>query len=477
MGGDVERQASNNSNKCHKRQDSNHQNTNLLPQLPNEALRVINILEEAGFEAFAVGGAVRDFIRGIPIRDAPDIDIATSAPCEKAAELFEAAGIAVRPTGIKHGTITAISNWEAFEVTTFRVDGNYSDARHPDEVRFTRSIEEDLARRDFTINAMAYSPERGLIDPFGGKADLAAGRIRCVGDPQSRFKEDALRIMRAIRFAATLGFYVEPLTAIGMLESREQLSKIAAERVGMEFSKTMRGPYAGTAAGAFREIFEIWIPEITDIVGMDTRSPRHSYDVWDHSILALKAQKSNDLACRLATLFHDLGKAVVDDPSKKDRRFAGHAEASAQICIKALRRLKFPRKVIEQTAAIVRAHDYMIEPTKASVKTWMNKLGDEIFFKVLDLKRADICAHAPEVSKWASRIDEIAAVGSEVLKNNECRNLSGLAVTGKDLIDTGIPAGPKLKEALDWLLSEVINERCQNNKDSLIAHLSAFGTL
>ncbi len=440
--------------------------------LPSGAISVMEVLEDAGHEAFVVGGAVRDFLIGTDPKETADVDIATSAPVEETIRILDAAGMTAHPTGIEHGTVTAICDETAFEVTTFRIDGSYSDSRHPDEVRFTESIEEDLARRDFTINAMAYSPSRGLIDPFGGSDDLKCGTIRCVGDPAKRFSEDALRIMRGVRFSAKLGFHVESETALGMLRHRKLLRNISAERIGSELMGIMQGRAAGPALGAFAEVLEIPIPEIAPTVGMDQGSPNHSYSVWDHTLIAMEAQLSDDLATRLATFFHDLAKPLVDDPSRGVFRFDGHAEASGKLARKVLARLRTPNRIASEVSAIVAAHDHRIAPENASVRHWLGKLTPTVFFKVLDLKRADMIAHGSKAASWAYKIDEIADIGRQVIESGECYDLSGLEVRGDDLLERGIDPGPAVGRALRWLLLETIEGRVANERGALLDHLS-----
>ena len=437
-------------------------------ELPAWALEVMDGLEAAGYAAYAVGGAVRDTLMGRPISD---VDVATSATPAQTTACLEAVGMKVHQTGAAHGTVTAMSAGHPVEVTTFRVDGSYSDARHPDSVRRASSIEEDLARRDFTVNAIAYNPASGIVDPYGGREDIGRGLIRCVGEPARRFAEDALRIMRALRFSAQLGFEIEGATSEALVAARAQLGRISDERIGKEFCGIVQSPSPGRVLGAYAEVIAEVIPQILPTIGLQTGASHHVYDVWTHTLVALDAQESDDLATRMATFFHDLGKPVVDDPARGEFRFEGHAEASAEICRETLRRFAVPGKVVEEASAIIAAHDHRFDPTDESVRRWMGRLGVDVFFKTLDLKRADIRAHAPELVPMVERIDRIEECARRALEAGECFTVAGLAVSGRDLIAAGHERGPGIGEKLEWLLEQVITGACPNEREALLAAL------
>ncbi len=432
--------------------------------IPHNAQRLIDALEEHGHEAFMVGGSVRDEMLG---RQGADVDITTSCPANLTMQYLQDAGFAVYPTGIKHGTVTAVVDGTPFEVTTYRVDGSYTDSRHPDSVRFSTSIEEDLARRDFTVNAMAFNSKRGLIDPFGGRLDLEAKTIRCVGDPDRRFSEDALRILRALRFSSQLGFSIEDNTSDSLVEKRELLKKISPERIGKEFSGLIAGTNAASVLRDYREVFEVFIPEIRPMVGLDQKSERHIYDAWEHSLVALQNQRSNDAATRFATLFHDFGKPEVEDPSKGDRRFEGHAQVSARICRSIMKRLRLTGKLIGETSKIIEMHDTHFDPSDYCVRMWMGQLTPEVFFKILDLKRADISAHSPKYAGYVTMIDEIEKSARKALDSGECIDLGGLRISGRELTELGYEKGPIIGTTLKWLLDLVLRGELENEPESL----------
>ncbi len=443
--------------------------------IPKNAELIIDILQQEGFEAFIVGGAVRDALLG---RTISDVDIASSAPAVICMEILKCRGISCIPTGIKHGTITAIIDDNSFEITTFRIDGSYGDKRHPDSVKFVTSIEEDLARRDFTINAMAYNESRKLVDPFGGKADLKNRLIRCVGEPKARFSEDALRILRALRFAAQLQFYIESKTACSIHELKSSILEVSSERIGTEFQKLICAKDASKIIGEFVDVFCEIIPEIVPMIGLDSHNPLHIYDGWTHTLIALENQSSSDLATRLATFFHDMGKPICDDPSKGQFRYQGHAEAGAKLATKILRRLHFPNSVIHECACIIAEHDSMIEEDLIDVRKWIGKLGPDLFFKVLDLKIADMIAHSPEAAKWVEKIKRIRQIGEKVVSDGDCVTISQLEVDGNDVLNAGIEPGPQVKFVLKKLLDQVIEGKCaQNRTDQLEAMYELIKTL
>ena len=438
-----------------------------LPPYVNNALRR---LEDAGFPAFVVGGCVRDARMG---RTPGDYDAATAALPEETAAVF--AGERVIGTGLKHGTVTVLLDGHPLEITTFRVDGAYSDARHPDAVRFTRSLEEDLARRDFTVNAIAYSPRRGLIDPFGGAEDLRAGLLRCVGAPELRFREDALRILRCLRFSSVLGFAVEPSTAAAALEHRALLGRISAERVAAELKKLVCGPDVRRVVLTQTDILGVVLPELLPMRGFDQRNKHHVYDVLEHCAAACEAVPPEPLL-RMAALLHDVGKPdcfFTDEDGVG--HFYGHDARGAEIVDAILRRLRYDNAGRERVTELVRRHGIRIEPDERSVLRCLRRWGPEFFFQLLALKRADTLAHAPgpKLTERMERYAALEALARALLARDACFSLKDLAVNGRDLLAAGYAPGPAVGQALDALLTAVTDGAVPNERDALLDYLAA----
>lgn len=436
-----------------------------LPEPVNTAL---SRLEDAGFAAYVVGGCVRDALMG---RTPGDYDITTDAAPEQTAAVFS--GERVIETGLRHGTVTVLLRGQPLEITTFRVDGAYSDARHPDAVRFTLSLEEDLARRDFTVNAIAYSPRRGLIDPFGGAEDLRAGLLRCVGAPELRFREDALRILRCLRFSATLGFAIDPAAAAAAREERTLLGRVSAERVAEELKKLVCGPFVRRVVLTETDILGAVLPELLPMRGFDQRNKHHIYDILEHCAAACEAIAPEPVL-RLAALLHDVGKPdcfFTDEAGVG--HFYGHAERGAELADAILERLRFDRESREEIVALVRRHDLRIEPERRAVLRCLRRFGPDFFFRLLALKRADALAHAsgPKTDERLARYDALEALARESLSEAACFSLRSLAVNGHDLLAAGL-SGPAVGQALDALLDAVIDGRVPNEKDALLAFLS-----
>ena len=437
-----------------------------LPEPVNTAL---SRLEDAGFAAYAVGGCVRDKLMG---REPQDYDVTTAARPEQTAAVF--ASERVIETGLQHGTVTVLLRGQPLEITTFRVDGPYSDARHPDAVRFTPSLREDLARRDFTMNALAYSPRRGLIDPFGGADDIRNRLIRCVGDPDTRFREDALRILRCVRFAAALGFDIDPATAEKARENRALLSRVSAERVAQELKKLVCGPFVRRVVLTETDILGVVLPELLPMRGFDQRNKHHIYDILEHCAAACEAIAPEPVL-RLAALLHDVGKPdcfFTDEAGVG--HFYGHAERGAELADAILERLRFDRESREEIVALVRRHDLRIEPERRAVLRCLRRFGPDFFFRLLALKRADALAHAPgpKTDERLARYDALEALARATLSEAACFSLRSLAVNGHDLLAAGL-SGPAVGQALDALLDAVIDGRVPNEKDALLAFLSA----
>ena len=430
--------------------------------VPEKVEHIIDTLTAAGHEAYAVGGCVRDALLG---REPADWDITTSASPYEVKALFSR----TIDTGIQHGTVTVMLGKEGFEVTTYRVDGLYEDGRHPKEVTFTSRLEEDLKRRDFTINAMAYNDDERLVDAFGGMRDLNYHLIRCVGDPKERFSEDALRILRAVRFSAQLAFPIEPETAEAIKSLAPNLEKISAERIQAELVKLLVSDHPERIQDACElGITKVVLPEWDDMVGVKQNTPHHKYDVAAHTVHALQNVK-NDKVLRLTMLFHDMGKPVMKTTDENGRdHFKGHAIASEQIAKTVMKRLKFDNDTIRKVTKLVAYHDYRMEPTGANVRRAMHEIGVELFPYYLAVRLADTKAQSSyERRGKLENIIQIRELYRNALRNKECVTLKDLAVTGTDLINLGIAPGKELGTLLNELLDMVIEDPAWNQKGKL----------
>lgn len=445
-------------------------------EIPSGANEIIHSLQNNGYEAFLVGGCVRDSILGRPIHD---YDITTSATPYEMMKVFKDKRII--ETGLQHGTITIVINGEGYECTTYRIDGNYSDSRRPDSVAFTRSLEEDLKRRDFTINAMAYNNEAGLIDPFNGMEDIKYHKIRCVGRAEDRFSEDALRILRAIRFASQLGFVVNSDASLNIHKMYKNLENISTERINSEFCKIALSSEFYIQIVLFREVFSLFIPEIKDMFGFQQNNPYHIYDVWNHTVHAVQAYEcdcepdlnSRDLITSLAVFFHDIGKPhCYQDGEDGIRHFKGHGRVSADMTDTIMKRLRFDNDTREKVVQLVYYHDATFEVGEKYIKRWLNKIGEEQFRRLLNVRRADIKAQAYiEQESRLQKIDNIEYILEEVLQKDECFSLKDLAVNGKDLIEIGYKPGKEIGNTLNCLLQLVIEGVYPNEKDELLKYV------
>lgn len=433
--------------------------------LPTQAAQALTRLQTAGFEAWIVGGCVRDLLLG---RTPTDYDITTSARPEETKEVFR--GETVLETGIRHGTVTVLLEGEALEITTYRIDGSYSDARHPDGVTFSSSLKEDAARRDFTINAMAYAPERGLRDYFGGQEDLARGMIRAVGDPALRFQEDALRILRGLRFAAVLEFSLEKETENAARRYASRLQEVSAERVFQELGKLLCGPGAGRILLAYPDILCQIIPELGPMVGFSQCSQYHCYDVYTHTAVAVDHVPPN-LPLRLAMLLHDVGKPDTFSKGEDGQgHFYGHAHRGVELAETILTRLRVPRKLREQVLTLVRFHDAQVEETPQRVRRWLNKLGPELFFDLMAIQRGDAAGQAPACCTRVQRADRLEAMAREILAEGTCLTIQSLSVNGRDLLSLDY-RGPEIGRALRQLLDGVLEGKVTNEKKDLLQWL------
>lgn len=433
-------------------------------KLPYQVESLLNRLEAAGHEAFVVGGCVRDsFIGRIP----NDWDICTSALPEETIRCFE--GFRVIETGLQHGTVTVHLEGEEYEITTYRIDGDYSDGRHPDSVTFTSRIEEDLARRDFTINAMAYNPKIGLVDPFKGQHDLTARTIRCVGDPATRFTEDSLRILRAVRFASQLSYVIEDSTADAMYQCLPLLKRVAVERIQVEFEKLLCGPAAMQILHDHREIIADFLPEIRPMFDLDQKNDYHVYDVWEHTLHVLDQIPAEPLL-RLAAFFHDIGKPGTMTVTEEDwGHFYGHEAHGAEITDAVLRRLRYGNATREAVVQIIDAHKIVFQPTQRHARRCLNKLGETNLRILIQLELADVKSQNPKYTP--ERVENILAFEQQleaVLAADQCFSLKHLAVSGRDLLELGVPQGKEIGRILNTLLEQVMDEALPNEKAALL---------
>lgn len=431
--------------------------------IPEGARYIIDHLKTAGFDAYAVGGCVRDSILG---KAPKDWDICTSAIPRRVMECFKEHHVI--ETGLKHGTITIMLGNVPFEVTTYRIDGNYSDNRHPDSVAFTNTLKEDLSRRDFTINAMAYNPAAGVVDFFGGISDLRAGIIKCVGDPDKRFQEDALRIMRALRFASELGFSIDGDTSAAMRKNRKLLNNISAERIAGEIRKLIIGNNAGSLLLKHLSVLTEIIPEMTPAIGFEQNNPNHCYDVLRHILLSVDNAPEN-IHIRLAMLFHDIAKPACYTETDGIGHFYVHPQVSSDMAKKILLRLKYDNDTIETVTQLILYHDADIQPRRKHIKRWLNKIGEKRFRQLLEVKRADALAQAPHCrNNKIAGLNEIIIITDDIIKQRQCFSLKDLAVNGRDLISIGVPQGVKIGVILNQLIDKVIDEQVQNDKSTLL---------
>lgn len=438
-------------------------------EIPSKAAMILNILEDAGFEAYVVGGCVRDSILG---RIPDDWDITTSAAPEQVKALFRR----TVDTGLAHGTVTVMMEKEGFEVTTYRVDGEYEDGRHPKEVTFTASLEEDLKRRDFTINAMAYNPSTGIVDLFGGLEDLENKLIRCVGNPLERFTEDALRIMRAVRFSAQLGFQIEENTknALGVLAPN--LRHVSAERIQVELIKLLVSPHPDYLRIAYETgVTKEFLPEWDACMVTEQNTPHHCYTVGEHilhSLLNIRADK----VLRLTMLLHDIGKPAVKKTDENGRdHFKMHGPESEKMAHDILRRLKLDNDTISKVCRLVKWHDYRPLPEMKAVRRAVNKIGEDLFPLYLEVQRADTLAQSDyRREEKTGRLEGVCACWKQIREEKQCVSLKSLAVTGRDLIAEGFAPGREIGEILQYLLEIVLEDPEQNQKEKLLAKLPNY---
>lgn len=439
-------------------------NTDIRIEIPEKAKYIIDTLEDAGFEAYVVGGCVRDSILG---RVPQDWDITTSALPLQVKELFRR----TIDTGLQHGTVTIMQGEEGFEVTTYRIDGEYEDGRHPKDVTFTPNLEEDLLRRDFTINAMAYNDRRGLVDLYDGIGDIERKTIRCVGDPMARFGEDALRMLRAVRFSAQLGYTIEPATRDAITKLAGTLEKISAERIRTELVKLLVSDNPYELKEAYETgITAVFLPEFDRAMQTAQNHKHHCYSVGEHILHSIEEIEAEPVL-RIAMLLHDIGKPdslTVDEAGIT--HFHGHPVLGESMARDILRRLKFDNDTIDKVCRLVRFHDYGngIEPDERMTRRAVNKLGEDIFPMFLQVSRADTMAQSmynrekklANIAEWSRMYDKIKA-------ENQCVSLKTLKINGRDLIGMGVKPGPQLGQILNALLEEVLDEPTRNDEEWL----------
>ena len=436
----------------------------MIINTPKEVKLIIKKLNNCGFEAFIVGGCVRDFIMG----KAPhDWDICTNAKPEQTLACFS--GYKTVDVGKRHGTIGVITHGGIYEITTYRVDGKYEDNRHPQSVEFTSKINDDLSRRDFTVNAMAYNDNDGIVDPFCGMEDINRKIIKCVGNPFDRFNEDSLRILRGLRFASRLDFEIEANTAKAIHNCKKLLHNVANERIREELLGILCGKSAEKILNEYRDIIAEIIPEIIPCFDFEQRTPHHCYDVYRHIAHSVGVIEPEPLL-RMTMLLHDIGKpqACTTDPDGRCH-FNGHPKISAQISDVILKRLRFSNAFIADCLKLIEYHDVRFRGNKKTVRRVLGKLGKENMERLFIIQHADTMSQS-EYNREQKLYDLNAAKThlEEIIRDNECFSLKRLAVNGKDLIDIGITDGKKIGEVLKFLFEKVLNEELENDKQVLI---------
>lgn len=440
----------------------------VIPQGPDE---ILHRLTAAGFQAYAVGGCVRDSLLGVL---PGDWDICTSALPEETEACFP--DLRVVETGLKHGTVTVILSGVPYEITTFRSDGNYLDHRRPQQVNFVRTLKEDLLRRDFTINAMAVGLDGALQDPFGGQQDLKDGVIRCVGDPDTRFSEDALRILRGLRFASRLGFSIAPETAAAMERQKKLLAYVSGERIYKELTGILTGTYAQAVLERYGSVLTAVLPELQPSMGFLQHNPFHNRDVWQHTLEALGKSKPDPIV-RWALLLHDLGKPycfTVDD--RGIGHFYGHPQRSMELAEGIFDRLHGDKKTRDTVCLLVRDHDREAPANEKNARRWIARYGRETVQLLLEVKRCDCLAHV-DTPKTRARYDNLMEMTRLILKlleNESCFSVRELPVKGGDVIALGVPAGPQVGQLLERLLEAVLDGTCPPEREALLERLTRF---
>lgn len=428
----------------------------------------VEILKSKGFEAFLIGGSVRDYIMGLPIGD---IDITTSATPDEVKQVFS--DFRVIETGIKHGTVTVLIDNEPIEITTYRSEGTYSDNRHPDSVSFSKSLADDVVRRDFTMNGIAFDFDNGFCDLVGGIEDIKNGLVRCIGNAETRFNEDALRILRAIRFSAVLGFEIEDETKNAIHKCKDLLKNISAERIREEFVKLICGKNCYNVLQEFADVITVFIPEIKDCIGFEQKNRHHCYDVYTHSLKAVEKSSENTII-RLALFFHDIGKpSVAHFDEKGEQHYYSHPKKSAEMTEQIMTRLRFDNDTKNKVVTLVKMHDSpimvndMTKPDRKRLKKIMSQIGEELIFDLMEIKYCDNSAQKPEYFRGEGFYKKTREMIDEIINEKECFSIKHLAIDGNDLISLGYK-GKKIGETLQKCLTAVIDGKVENEKDKLL---------
>ncbi len=439
-------------------------------QISSKAKIVINALTQAGFSAYVVGGCVRDYFLG---NQTSDTDITTSAKPFEVEKILSDKNIKVVETGLKHGTVTAVIDKTPLEITTFRADGEYKDSRRPQSVEFVSDIEQDLKRRDFTVNAMAYNDERGLVDLFGGREDIENKIIRTVGDPDVRFKEDALRIMRALRFSSVLGFEIDEKTKKSIFDNMYLLENISAERIFAELSKLLCGKNALNVLDEFRQVIGVIIPQLIPTFDCAQNTPWHTYTVYEHIIHSVDFAP-HDPVIRLTMLLHDIGKPSVKRTDENGRdHFKTHADAGEKIAAEVLSHLKVSNDIYNKVTTLIKYHQSVENVNDVKIKHWFNKIGEEYTLSLFDVRIADLKAHNLGKKEVLFEIERLMSLKEEakmIIKRREPYKISELAVNGYDLISLGF-SGREIGDKLSEILTLVMNGELNNRKTDVLYFL------
>ena len=437
--------------------------------IPAGANHIIKSLQNNGYEAYVVGGCVRDSLLSLKPKD---WDICTSATPEEVKHCLSSRTI---DTGLKHGTITVITDDGNYEVTTYRVDGDYSDNRHPDKVRFVTNLTEDLARRDFTINAMAYNDTEGLVDKFDGVTDLKHKLISCVGNPDDRFAEDALRILRAMRFAAIYGFSIRDETAESIHQNKNRLNNIACERIQTELVSMLQGSGILHVLLEFSDVISTIIPELEPCIGFNQNNRYHQYDIYEHISHAVSNYTGDDTPVKVALLLHDIGKPQCYTEDEKGGHFHGHSVPSHDLAEKILNRLRFDNKTKCAVLELVLYHDSYIAPTTKAIKRWLNKIGYDRLNQLIQVKIADILAHKD--GTYDERLElcrSLLPIVDSIIAERHCFSVKDLAINGDDVLSLGVPQGKLIGYALHHILDMVMNDELTNDKRVQLEEVKNF---
>ena len=433
------------------------------------AEKIINILEDNGYEAYAVGGCIRDTLMGkIP----NDWDITTNCMPDDMIRCFD--GYRIIDTGLKHGTVTVLIDGQGYEVTTYRQDGEYTDNRHPDQVTFVTDLASDLSRRDFTINAMAYNHKRGLVDLFGGKEDIEKKIIRCVGSPEKRFSEDALRILRALRFASVLDFSIDQATSQAILDLKDSLDNISKERINVEFTKLLCGKRNVEIIRDYFDVICVFIPEMKPMKGFDQKTRWHIYDVLEHTLNSLQ-YTNDDFIVKMTMLLHDIGKPHMFTMDERGGHFFGHQAESGKMAREILNRLRYDKNTTSTIVKLICEHDNRFDSNPKKIKRMLNKLGLDDTRRLIVIQKADNLSQNPEfVRNGMLALIESEKIIDKIIEEGQVFSLAQLAISGKDLIDMGLKPGPEVGLILQTLLEDVSDGNLENSKDVLCGEVLKY---